>query len=297
MIVGSANVSSERASPQRQSGGSNAFTLVELLVVIAIIAILASLLLPGLSRAKGSADSAVCRSNLGQWGLALSMFVDEGGVYPASDLLWYNDLTNYAGTGGWQGTWWEYAPGRDVKTRGIQSCPGYARVWRSWCGSYGYNVRGVHFGGLDQPPWLGLAGELVSPAPLTTRSIRESEVLAPSVMIAIGDANVWPKEFSNRSNDWAVPRLGPWDPVPWYEIKANALPDLNPGQAATLRALLLKVQRRHGGRWNVVFCDGHVENLRSGALFDIRRDEVARRWNRDNLPHAEFTVRGQHFWW
>ena len=63
------------------------FTLVELLVVIAIIAILMAILIPALNRARKMAKMSICMSNLHQWSIACTLYMDDNdGLFSQDEL-------------------------------------------------------------------------------------------------------------------------------------------------------------------------------------------------------------------
>ncbi len=121
--------------PQLARGrATHAFTLIELLVVVAIIAILVSILLPSLGRAREQSKAAVCQANLHNLGLALSMYADANrGYFPqygyshgGGDALaaqaWINTMIPYLGAAWSDGQTDPNADGRR-RTVSVFRCP------------------------------------------------------------------------------------------------------------------------------------------------------------------------------
>ncbi len=110
------------------------FTLVELLVVIGIIALLISILLPAMTRAREAANSVVCSSNMRQYGVAVFQYsLANKGFFPLfsdnsttnlPETHWWNTLAPYLRVPQQLSTdWYKSQNGSIELTRRIRCCP------------------------------------------------------------------------------------------------------------------------------------------------------------------------------
>ncbi len=227
-----------------------AFTLIELLVVIAIIGILAALLLPALSKAKGRAQTILCLNNLKQMELCFHLYATDNTDFMPPNNFVYDIATLRAIPGNEGPSWCTNVAPYEADPAGIKAgllfqyntslgiyrCPGDTSTLETSTGTKLPAPRLRSYNMSQSVNGLSYAGQIADEVPHYKKftSIRKPTPTGLLVFLEVHEDEIMDTEFGIPVEpDW-------WSAGNWWDIPAN----------------------RHNRGANFSFADGHVEHWR-----------------------------------
>ncbi len=242
------------------------FTLLELMVVIAIILLLAGLASRVSRTALERGRMSRCANQLRQLAVANQMYADENGTFvaAAADLngrnlqRWHGARKNTRQP--FDGKLGPLVPYLGTGSAEFRACPSFriargseaATGFEASCGGYGYNSIGVG----SQTYVMGMHAQA------SQKGLRPAQIQNPARTIMFTDT-AFPQPYG--SNPRYVIEYSFAEPYHWV---------FNAGEESGFRADP-SIHFRHGGRANVVWCDGHL----SVERLETRAQEHFTRWN------------------
>jgi prepilin-type N-terminal cleavage/methylation domain-containing protein/prepilin-type processing-associated H-X9-DG protein len=281
----------------------NGFTLVELLVVVSIIALLLAILIPAMNKAKEQANSVVCKCNLKNYALAGTMYLQENNNrYPhpktcidgratfttayvtlhPKECRWHDPGVEP------KGPFWPY-----LKAKGVNICPTFARVTRLKRGLHEFYLKRVNFSALTICKTLpieprlsysmngflgngsGIPGDAIENDLTNPRQMpKVTNVKLPGQTLFVTEENVW-TIYNNKQY---------CDPPAYINVSQDAWNDMyfmpnkygNADSVATYHKT--SDSRLFKGFSNVLFVDGHVDEIRAFDQLDLKNGRSGKSW-------------------